>query len=352
MERISYLDLLLIFQRFGIEKMGLLTKFWKTLLAGGAGVAALAAVNASIARNVTEPDEIFNSGEDLIFKWKHGRIFYKRVGNRDAAPLLLVHGIGVGASNYMWRRNLKELSNHFQLFAIDLLGFGLSDKPPTAPYSAALYTELIADFIKEVIGKPTSIVASSLSGAYAIHVADSSPELIKSLILIAPTGSDVLRDRPRMRGAAFYGLLHSPVLGTSFYNAVASERAIKEQVIEELFFNKELVTDRLISQYYALSHQPGAHYAIAAFLSGYLNTDIREPFKRLSQQTILVWGKQDIVNPIAQATALLSLNSKARLMIFDQCRMMPQEEYPKKFNKLLLDTLLDRPVAIPQANYR
>ena len=104
-----------------------------------------------------------------------------------------------------------------------------------------------------------------------------------------------------MTGAAFYGLLHSPVLGTSFYNAMTSERGVRDYARSQLFYEKRFVTPRLVAHYYAVSHLPGAQHAATAFLSGYLNTDIREPFERLRQPVTLAWGKQDVTNPIEQA---------------------------------------------------
>src|SRR5688572_30663402 len=152
--------------------MGKFGNLWKTMLAGGAGVAALAALNASIQRNASEPDNSALGGEAHFFAWKHGRVFYKTAGLENAGPPLV--------------------------------------------------------FIREVSGQPANVVASSLGAAYAIRVADEHPDLINALVLNGPTGSDSLNRRPGMAGAAFYGLLQSPVLGTSFYNVMASERSIRD----------------------------------------------------------------------------------------------------------------------------
>ena len=319
--------------------MSKLGNVWKTLLAGGAGMAALAAVNAAIQRSAVEPDDSALGGEAHFYNWKHGRVFYKTAGTQQSgAPLVFIHGIGAGASSFMWRKNFDELAKDFRFYAFDLLGFGLSDKPVSAAYSADLYVELIADFLKDVSGYPAKIVASSLGAAYAIRVADEHPELIDSLILNAPTGSDTLNRRPGMAGAAFYGLLQSPVLGTSFYNVMASERSIRDFARENLFYDHQRVTDRLVTNLYATSHQPGAQHAIAAFLSGYLNTDTRAPFARLKQPVLLVWGKQDATTPVQKRIELLDLNENARLEIFDYCRMLPEQEHPEKFNELVRTT--------------
>ncbi len=326
--------------------MGKLGNIWKTVLAGGAGVAALAALNAAIQRNATEPDDSALGGQAHFFGWKHGRVFYKTAGSHNpGAPLVFIHGVGAGTSSFMWRKNFDDLANDFHVYALDLLGFGFSDKPPTASYSADLYVELITDFIREVAGYPVNVVASSLGAAYVIRVADEHPELINAMILNGPTGSDSLNRRPGMAGAAFYGLLQSPVLGTSFYNVMASERSIRDYARDNLFYDHRRVTDRLVANLYATSHQPGAQHAIAAFLSGYLNTDTRSPFSRLTQPSVLVWGKQDNTTPVEKGASLLQLNPRASLEVFDYCRMMPEQEHPERFNDLVRETFLTRSAA-------
>jgi pimeloyl-ACP methyl ester carboxylesterase len=326
--------------------MGKLGNIWKTMIAGGAGVAALAALNAAIQRNASEPDDSALGGEANFFRWKHGRVFYKTAGAENPGPpLVFIHGIGAGSSSFMWRKNFDELAKQFRVYAFDLLGFGFSDKPATASYSADLYVELITDFIREVSGYPCNVIASSLGAAYAIRVADEHPELIKTMVLNGPTGSDTLNRRPGMAGAAFYGLLQSPVLGTSFYNVMASERSIRDYARDNLFYDHRRVTDRLVSNLYATSHQWGAQHAIAAFLSGYLNTDTRSPFSRLTQRTVLVWGKQDATTPVEMGASLLMLNPRASLEVFDYCRMMPEQEHPEKFNALVQETFLVRSAA-------
>lgn len=316
------------------------------MLAGGAGMAALAALNAAIQRNASEPDDSALGGEAHFFPWKHGKIFYKISGAENPGPaLVFIHGVGAGSSSFMWRKNFDELAKNFRVYAFDLLGFGFSEKPAVASYSADLYVELITDFIREVCGYPANVIASSLGAAYAIRVADEHPDLVNAMILNGPTGSDSLNRRPGMAGAAFYGLLQSPVLGTSFYNVMASERSIRDYARENLFYDHRRVTDRLVANLYATSHQSGAQHAIAAFLAGYLNTDTRSPFSRLTQPIVLVWGKQDTTTPLDHALSLVELNPQARLEVFDYCRMMPEQEQPDRFNALVRSTFLARSAA-------
>ena len=96
--------------------MSKLGNFWKTVLAGGAGMAALAAVNASIQRKASEPDDTALGGEGRFFPWKHGRIFYKELGMQNSGvPIVFIHGIGAGISSFMWRKNFDALSEKFRV---------------------------------------------------------------------------------------------------------------------------------------------------------------------------------------------------------------------------------------------
>jgi pimeloyl-ACP methyl ester carboxylesterase len=323
--------------------MSRLGKLWKSLLAGGAaGVAAMAAVNAAVAREAPEPETGALGGEAGTYSWEHGQVFYRHAGDEAAPAILFLHGVGVGARSFMWRRNFEPLSREFRTYAVDLLGFGYSDKPATAPYSADLYVKLVADFLREVVGRPAALVAHTLSAAFAVRVADEWPDLVRSLVLVSPTGAGSLGGaRPGMRGAAFYGLLHSPVLGASFYNAVTSERSVRDYALNQLFYERRFATPRLLAHYYAVSHLPGAQHAMTAYVSGFLNTDLGEPFSRLAQPVTLVWGRQDATNPAEQAAVLLRLNPAARLELFDRCRLMPQEEHAERFNALLRTTLAE-----------
>jgi pimeloyl-ACP methyl ester carboxylesterase len=328
--------------------MSVKQKFWKGLfLASGAGVAALAAVNASIARGTSEPEDNSLGGEVREFAFEHGRVFYRVAGSEGVRePLVFLHDIGAGASSFMWRKNFDPLAADFRVYAPDLPGFGCSDKLAGAPYSADLYTAFIRDFLRtEVPGAPAHLIASGLSAAFAVRVADEHPALVASLTLIAPNVLDTLHARPDLSGAAFYGLLHSPVLGASFYNAMTSERSLSDYARTRLFYERRFATPRLIAHYYTTSHQPGAQHAVAAFLSGYLNTDTREAFSRLEQPIMLIWGKQDLTTPVTQAALLLSLNTRARLEVFDRCRMMPQTEHAEKFNALIRTALQKQPAA-------
>src|SRR5215470_17167088 len=125
------------------------------------------------------------SGEPHYYKWKRGHIFYKVLGTAEAPALLLLHTPELAASAYEMRKIIEPLAQHYCVYAPDLLGFGLSDRP-AIDYSAETYVSLCRDFLVDVVRKPAMIVASRISCNYAVAAAATSPELCTGLVLISP----------------------------------------------------------------------------------------------------------------------------------------------------------------------
>ncbi|HEY9807194.1 MAG TPA: alpha/beta fold hydrolase, partial [Candidatus Obscuribacterales bacterium] len=121
------------------------------------------------------------------WQWRGQPIHYVRAGDRQLhrPPLLLIHGFG--ASTFHWRKNVAELSQDFEVWAIDLLGFGRSAKP-NWQYSGDLWRDQIHDFITQVIGQPTVLGGNSLGGYAALSVAAQYPEDAAGLVLFNSAG--------------------------------------------------------------------------------------------------------------------------------------------------------------------
>ncbi|KAF4376394.1 hypothetical protein G4B88_000082 [Cannabis sativa] len=95
-----------------------------------------------------------------------------KLESKSNPPLLLVHGFG--ASIPHWRRNIRTLAQNHTVYAIDLLGFGASDKPEGFPYTMETWAQLILDFLDEIVKKPTVLVGNSV-GSLACLIAASGP---------------------------------------------------------------------------------------------------------------------------------------------------------------------------------
>lgn len=318
------------------------SKIWKALVAGGAGIAALAALNRRVPRHELDspPISARGAGESLIYRWHHGDVFYRLAGDETAQPLLLVHDVAPGVSSLMWWRNFAALAAQFQVYAVDLIGFGSSAKPPLAPYSTKLYVEQLADFARDVIGRPATVVASSLSTAFAAQLIAERRAPVSQLVLINPPGLEDEADvrAAGVRGAAFYSLLNSPVLGTSFYNALTSERALGDYARKQLFFNKRLATHGIIAHLYAQSHQPGANHAFIAYRTGYVTANIKTFLPLLDVPTAMLLDSTYDERRVNQLKSeLRNINSNIIIERFANSRLWLNAEHPERFNNFVSD---------------
>ncbi|CAL4900834.1 unnamed protein product [Urochloa decumbens] len=117
--------------------------------------------------------------------WRGMRVNYLARG--QGPPVLLVHGFGASVAH--WRRNIRVLSESYTVYAIDLLGFGASDKPPGFSYTMETWAELILDFLEEVVKRPTVLVGNSVGSlACVIAAAESNREVVRGLVLLNCAG--------------------------------------------------------------------------------------------------------------------------------------------------------------------
>src|ERR1700688_264495 len=95
-------------------------------LAIGGAIGAMALINKVTVSQAGELNTVL-TGEERRYPWKYGDVFYQVKGTRESKPLVLIHSFAPGASSYEWRKNIDVLAEQFRVYAIDLLGFGLSD---------------------------------------------------------------------------------------------------------------------------------------------------------------------------------------------------------------------------------
>lgn len=296
--------------------------------ASGAGALALANVISDLG--VGKPRNVLG-GDEGHYAWTLGDIFYTVKGS--GAPLVLVHGVYAGASSYEFRHIFDRLARTFRVYAFDLLGFGLSERPPLL-YSPVLYEELIEDFVRQVVGgadQPVHVIASSLGAAFTIRAAAERPGLFARLVLIEPTGIDSLANAnesfARRVGRT---LLRLPLLGQAIYNAIASRPSIRYFLQKQTYADARLVSDDMVDQYYTQAHQPGGRFAAASFISGTLNTPVASMYPLLTQPIVLCWGKDAAFTPLENAYAFRQANSRAELRVFD-CGSLPHDERADEF---------------------
>jgi pimeloyl-ACP methyl ester carboxylesterase len=236
------------------------------------------------------------------------------------------------------RHQVATLADRFRVYAPDLLGFGYSDRPPIA-YTSSTFVALIGDLVRDIIGEPTDVIASSLTAAYAIENAARYPDLFRKLILVCPGGVGSLSSPPGPVGEAIYALLRSPVVGTAVFNALTSRASLRYFLAEKSFFDPHLVTDEMVETHWQMAHQPGGQWAPAAFLSQRLNRDVRQAWQSLTQPVLIVWGGQAQPTPVETVQHFLHLRPTTDVQIFDRCGILPHDEHARRFNTLVQDYL-------------
>ena len=288
------------------------------------GTVALAALNHWL-RLADLPPTL--PGRNHDWAWRHGRVRYTTLG--EGSPLVLLHGIHAAASAFEMRQVFEPLARHFAVYAVDLLGFGKSERSPIH-YSGELYGQLLQDFLDEVIGRPAPIVASSLSAAYAASSAARRPETVERLVLICPTGEAGITSSG-LRSELAYWTLRAPIHGEAAFNALVSRPSIRRFLERGVYADPALVTDAVVDQNWATAHQPNARYAPAAFLGRRLNFPLHARLARVRQPTLLVWGRAARFTPLSEAAPLRRANPRARLCVIDDAGMLPHDEQPDRF---------------------
>lgn len=315
----------------------------KIILWTGAALGAAALSNALLFNKTPPLQSALAGGETRYYQTLFGDVFYKKAGN--GPPLLLVHGVGAGCSSFEFRHIWSELSRHYTVYALDLLGFGKSDKPNIA-YSAGLYVDLLADFARDVMGvggenaSKINVLASSLGAAFVTVLAAREPNWFDRLVLVCPTGIQTLAHPPAPTAQAVRAGLRTPILGATLYNMVTSHMGIGYYLSRRVYARPETATWDIVKHYHQAAHQPGGPNAIAHFVTGLLNVNVRDAFTQLSSPILLVWGDAlSTETPLGEAEAFLQANPTARLETIADSGMLPHEEQAQRFHQAVLPFL-------------
>lgn len=303
-------------------------------LAGTLASAALAGFNY-LSGEAGEPPRAVLGGRLMDYAWRMGRVAYHVDGAEDGQPMLFIHSIHAAACNYEFRKNFDFFAQTgYRVYAPDLLGFGLSDHP-AMKYTDEVYIALIADFVRDVIGQKTHVIASSLSCSFVIAAAARYRERFGSLVLIEPVGLKQLRRKVPIVSDLLYTFVNSPIFGEAFFNALTSPPSLRYYLGQQGYLDNAQITEEMVEHYYSVSHQAGARYAPGAFISGYLNRDVRDEWASLKNPILIAWGYQAKTTPVQNGTEFLRLNPRAVINGYD-ANMLPHDEQAEKFN---LETL-------------
>lgn len=259
-----------------------------------AGSGALATAGIIALKHLLETPQALESplpGEARLYKWQRGHIFYKVQEAADAPPLLLLHTPELAGSAYEMRQVMSPLAERYRVYAPDLIGFGLSDRPHI-DYTADTYITLCRDFLREVVGQPATIVASRISCNYAVVIAATSPELCSGLALISPLA--LHGNRPghlRLERVLPAKIIEAPVVKALLYPLLVALTGLRARLRQASIAGQPQAGAPLIDTgyYYATTHQFGAEHAVMALLAGKLARDVMHEIEMVQQPALLIW---------------------------------------------------------------
>jgi len=311
---------------------------FRALVAGGVA-GGLAAGLWALARAGRGLPPVYRSlpAEGRLYRWRGHRVIFYRRG--EGPPVVLVHAIHAAASAREMREPFERLAADHTVFAFDLLGFGASDRPPIR-YTAELYVDLLADFLREIVAEPAVVVASSLSAAHALAAARrAAPGLLRALVLVNPTGMVTLSNGRGPAGRAVEGLFRAPLVGEALFHGLVSRPSLRHYG-HKTYGDRRLVDRSLISAQYRTSHQRGAHWAPAAFLGGALDRNVERDLAALTVPALVVWtpchGFQDTE---AESRAYASVNPHLESRVIFGSGALPHDEKPEEFEALVREWL-------------
>lgn len=282
--------------------------------------------------------------EKLTWNWQGYKIQYTVMG--EGCPLVLVHGFGASIGH--WRKNIPVLAAAgYRVFAIDLLGFGGSDKPPLN-YTMELWQELLKDFSAAHIQEPAVFVGNSIGGLLSLMVLANHPEIAAGGVLINCAGG--LSHRPhelnpplRLVMGAFNKLVRSKITGRLVFERIRQKSQIRRSLLQ-VYRNSDAVTDELVDLLYTPACDPGAQEVFAAILTAPPGPTPAQLLPKVKVPLLVIWGEADPWTPINGAKIFQELSQKGQpveVKAIPNAGHCPHDEVPDVVNPLITNWLAE-----------
>ncbi len=264
------------------------------------------------------------------------RLHYHEAGAEHAETVILLHGGGPGASAWSnFGRNLPEFAKHYRTIAVDQPGFGRSDKPAEHPQYFRHSADAVAGLMDALGIERAHFVGNSLGGGAAVRLALNHGKRAGRLVLMGPGGLSVNVFAP------------DPTEGVKNLGRFAAKpsRERMEAFLRIMVHDQALITDELIDDRFAAANTPESLAAMRAMGKSFAQPGTYEEgmlwreAHRLRQRVLLIWGREDRVNPLDGALLALKTIPRAQLHVFGGCGHWAQLEKFDEFNRLALDFL-------------
>lgn len=266
------------------------------------------------------------------------RLHYHEAGAEHAQTVVMLHGGGPGASAWSnFGRNIPVFAKSFRTIAVDQPGFGLSDKPTEHSQYFTHSAEAVAGLLDKLGIEKAHLVGNSLGGGAAVRLALDHPDRAGRLVLMGPGGLSVNVFAP------------DPTEGVkNLAQFAAPPGPSKEKLkafLRVMVHDKSLITDDLVAERFAAASTLESLAAMRAMSASFMRPDTYEQgllwrdVHRLRQRVLLIWGREDRVNPLDGALLALKMIPRAQLHVFGRCGHWAQLEKFDEFNRLAVDFL-------------
>ncbi|HOS41648.1 MAG TPA: alpha/beta hydrolase, partial [Spirochaetota bacterium] len=275
--------------------------------------------------NKTEFDH-FIEIDDVNLHYRHYPAKKKK-----SPHIVLLHGFA--SSTYTWEKIDRRLNDEgFHIWALDMKGFGWSDKPRDSSYDAISLAEQVNRWMEALDIEQAIFVGNSYGGGVAAMLAFSYPKRISKVIAIDPATGQ------RMKLPFILRLLRFPFardIGKLIY-----AKWMIRLVFREVYYHREWITEEQIEEYYQRINTANAIEAQVS-LAKQINFDLYKAYTtrlhELTQPALLVWGANDKWIPTQLGIDLCATLPRARMVIIPECGHVPQEEKPDLTFRLIMD---------------
>lgn len=264
--------------------------------------------------------------ESKFLKVNGHTVHYTKQG--EGKPLILLHGFA--GSNYTWRHLIPFLTDHYTVYAYDLLAFGLSDKPPDGNYDMASYADFLISFMDALKLPSADLVGHSMGGVIIGYAALVAPSRIDKMVLIEP--GFYADTAPSFLQYMFFPL--NRIMARQFYT-----RSMRKRFLLASFHDKSMLTDEVIDAYMIPTRTPNALDAMAHMMTSVAIKKYEGVSTKITRPTLLVWGERDKGVPPEDAKRLNREIQGSKLATVKECGHYVQEEKPQELAKILRDYL-------------
>ncbi len=263
---------------------------WRGLAAAGIGaVGGAAAVTLSYVLQTPQPLRSGLKGDARIDRGHGGDLYYTVAGSSTARPLVLLHGFYPGGFSYEYECVVPLLARDFRVYALDWLGFGMSEHPALA-YTGEFYATILTGFLRDVIGGPAIVLASGGAANVAARAASDEPALFERLALISPQLESGLHLDPALP-QTLVRLAERLSLGLVPYALLSTRPVLRWQASR---WGLGATGEDVLDHEFAAAHQFGAQYAPLAALDGELDQPLQHLLPTLEPPLLLVAGEHDL----------------------------------------------------------